>query len=219
MIDNSRARLDRDAFNQPTLRVARDLLGTFIVHKVVGGPAHAMIAEVEAYRGPADRASHARGGRRTPRVEPLYRDGGTSYVYLVYGLHWLLNFSTVGPDIPEGVLIRGIVVQGDGAPHLVSGPGNVTRYLRVDKRQDGVDVTRSDELWLERRGIRVPPRFVRSGPRIGIDYAGPYWAARPWRFWIDAEFLRADAFTGARRESRVDTRRAPPRRTRPASTA
>jgi DNA-3-methyladenine glycosylase len=88
-------RLDRGAFNRPTLVVARELLGKFIVHRRAGRVVHAMIAEVEAYRGPMDRASHAYGGRRTARVEPLYRDGGTAYVYLVYGLHWLLNFSTV----------------------------------------------------------------------------------------------------------------------------
>ncbi len=68
-----------------------------------------MITETEAYKGPRDRASHAFGGRRTARVEPLYADGGTTYVYLVYGMHWLLNFSTAGAGNPEGVLIRGIL--------------------------------------------------------------------------------------------------------------
>ncbi|MGH7494496.1 MAG: DNA-3-methyladenine glycosylase [bacterium] len=178
-------RLDRRAFNQPTLRVAHDLLGKFIVRSSQGRRVSAMIIEVEAYKGPKDRASHAYAGRRTPRVEPLYGDGGTVYVYLVYGLHCLLNFSTAGADIPEGVLVRGILAGPTAERKPILGPGRVSRYLRIDKRLDGTDVTDSKEMWLEDRGIRLPARCIRKGPRIGVDYAGPYWAARPWRFWID----------------------------------
>ena len=87
-------RLDRDAFNRPTLQVAHDLLGKFIVRNYQRRQISAMITEVEAYKGPKDLACHAARGRRTPRVEPLYADGGTVYIYLVYGIHWLLNFST-----------------------------------------------------------------------------------------------------------------------------
>lgn len=176
-------RLDRRAFNRPTLRVARDLLGKFIVRTRRGRRLSAMIAETEAYRGPKDLASHAAGGRRTPRVEPLYGEGGTVYVYFVYGMHWLLNFSTAGEGRPEGVLIRGIVT---GRGKLIAGPARVTRYLKIDKALDGADVTRSRQIRLEDRGVRVPPGRIRRGPRVGVHYAGPYWAARPWRFWIDA---------------------------------
>jgi DNA-3-methyladenine glycosylase len=176
------SRFDRDAFNRPTLKVARELVGAYIVRSTNGRRISAMIAETEAYKGPRDAASHAYGGRRTPRVEPLYRDGGTVYVYLVYGMHWLLNFSTAGEGKPEGVLIRAIVAEnGD----VVVGPGRVTRYLGIDKALDGADATTSRAVWVEDRGVRVPPRRIMSGPRVGVDYAGPYWAARPWRFWID----------------------------------
>jgi DNA-3-methyladenine glycosylase len=178
------ARLGRDAFNRPTLTVARDLLGKFIVHRDGRQCLSAMITEVEAYKGPQDLASHARGGRRTPRVEPLYCDGGTVYVYLVYGMHWLLNFSTVGQGKPECVLVRGVLAETSGSPELVAGPGRVTRHLAIDQRLTGVDITTSDRFWLEDRGAGIPGRAVRRGPRIGIDYAGPHWAARPWRFWI-----------------------------------
>ncbi len=174
-------RLDRDDFNRPTLRVARDLVGTYIVRSYRGRRVAAMITETEAYKGPRDAASHAFGGRRTPRVEPLYRDGGTIYVYLAYGMHWLLNFSTLGAGRPEGVLIRAVAMDGD---EFIIGPGRVTRALRIDKRLDGDDATTSEELWLEDRGVRVPPRHLMRGPRVGIDAAGPYWAARPWRFWV-----------------------------------
>ena len=176
-------RLGRRAFNRPTLRVARELLGKFIVRSWRGRRLSAMIAETEAYKGPKDLASHAAGGRRTPRVEPLYGEGGTVYVYFVYGMHWLLNFSTAGEGRPEGVLIRGVVT-GEG--ELLAGPARVTRHLKIGKTLDGADVTRSSEIRLEDRGVRVPASRIRRGPRIGVHYAGPYWAARPWRFRIDA---------------------------------
>ncbi|MEO8565153.1 MAG: DNA-3-methyladenine glycosylase [Betaproteobacteria bacterium] len=182
----TRTRLTRASFNLPTLRVSRDLLGKFIVRRHRGRELAAMITEVEAYKGPRDRAAHTFGGRRTARVEPLYADGGTTYVYLVYGIHWLLNFSTAGAGTPEGVLIRGVLAADGAKPRLVSGPGRVTAYLRIDRRLDQVDATQSAVMWLEDRGIKVAARRIKAGPRVGIDYAGPYWAARRWRFWIDS---------------------------------
>jgi len=148
-----------------------------------------MITEVEAYKGPRDRASHAYGGRRTPRVEPLYADGGKVYVYLVYGLHWLLNFSTAGQGNPEAVLVRAILTDNIGERKLIVGPGRVCKYLKIDKKLDGADVTDSKQVWFEDRGISIPARYIRRGPRVGVDYAGAYWAARPWRFLIDAAWL------------------------------
>jgi len=178
----STRRLDRDAFNRPTLQVARGLVGAYIVRSQNGRRISAMITETEAYKGPRDAASHAYGGRRTRRVEPLYRDGGTVYVYLVYGMHWLLNFSTAGEGKPEGVLIRAVMAEsGD----IVVGPGRVTRYLGIDKSLDGADATTSRVMWLEDRGFRT--RRIMTGPRVGVDYAGPYWAGRPWRFWVDCK--------------------------------
>jgi DNA-3-methyladenine glycosylase len=144
-----------------------------------------MITEVEAYKGPQDRACHAYGGRRTPRVEPLYAEGGTVYVYLVYGMHWLLNFSTAGRERPEGVLIRAILPDDDEKQEPIIGPGRVTRYLEIDKQLDGTDATDSGQMWLEDRGVRISAASVRRGPRVGVDFAGPYWAARPWRFWVE----------------------------------
>ncbi len=177
-------RLGRGDFNRPTLRVARDLLGKYIVRRYRGRLVQAMIAETEAYQGPRDRAAHTAGGRRTLRVEPLYGDGGTMYVYLVYGLHWLLNFSTAGRGRPEGVLIRGIMIGPAGERRLVAGPGRVTQHLKIDKKLDGADVTVSREMWIEDRGVHLPGKRITRGPRVGVDYAGPYWAARPWRFRI-----------------------------------
>jgi DNA-3-methyladenine glycosylase len=173
-------RLERNFFNRPTLEVARGLLGKFVVRRYRARLIEAMICETEAYVGPEDRACHAYGGRRTQRVEPLWGDGGTVYVYLVYGIHWMLNFATAGTEKPEGVLIRGIVTHAGP----VSGPGRVTKYLRVTGAISGVDATASDRIWIEDRGVRVTKRDILSGPRVGIDFAGPHWAAKPWRFRI-----------------------------------
>lgn len=180
-----RRRLGRGAFNRPTLRVARSLLGKYIVRRRRGRAVSAMICEVEAYLGPRDQASHAREGRRTRRVEPLYGDGGTIYVYFVYGMHWLLNFATAGKEKPEGILIRAVLDESGAEPALVKGPGRVTRFLGVDKELDGADAVHSTGLWLEDRGVRIPAKRVRTGPRIGVAFAGPYWAGKPWRFWVD----------------------------------
>src|SRR5262245_9263334 len=87
-------RLARADFNRPTLEVARGLIGKFIVHRVGRRNLAAMIVEAEAYKGPRDLAAHSAKGRRTARVEPLYGDGGTVYVYFIYGMHWMLNFAT-----------------------------------------------------------------------------------------------------------------------------
>jgi DNA-3-methyladenine glycosylase len=99
-------------------------------------------------------------------------------------MHWCLNFSTAGAEKPEAVLVRAVLVDPDGERRSVVGPGRVTRALAIDKALDGADATRSDELWIEDRGVRIPARRIRRGPRVGIDFAGEIWAAKPWRFWI-----------------------------------
>jgi DNA-3-methyladenine glycosylase len=191
-------RLTRADFNQPTLKVARSLLGKFIVRKAGRRTVCAMITEVEAYKGPKDLAAHSARGRRTARVEPLYGDGGTVYVYFIYGIHWMLNFATAGKDLPEGILIRGILADPEGEAKYLAGPGRVTQYLRIDKTLDGRDATASRQIWIEDRGLRMAPRQVRRGPRIGVDYAGEYWAARPWRFWIEKPTALRVAIPGNR---------------------
>jgi DNA-3-methyladenine glycosylase len=184
------SRLDHSFFNRPTLTVARQLLGAFIVTKRGGSVRTGMIIEIEAYKGPEDRASHAFGGRRTPRVEPLYGDGGTAYVYICYGIHWMLNFATCGEGRPEGVLVRGIAVGHGGRSYPILGPGLVTRYLRVDGSMSGADGTRSAEIRVEDRGVRFEPRSVLAGPRIGVEPAGEPWASRPWRYRVAPDVIK-----------------------------
>jgi DNA-3-methyladenine glycosylase len=189
-------RLERGDFNRPTLEVARRLVGKFIVHRRGRRDVAAMIVEVEAYKGPRDLAAHSAKGRRTARVEPLYGDGGTVYVYFIYGMHWMLNFATAGRDLGEGVLVRGILAEPHGEPRYLAGPGRVTSFLGIDKALNGLDAVASRRIWIEDRGVKVAAAHLHRGPRIGVDYAGPYWAARPWRYWIDRETAFALAGQG-----------------------
>ncbi len=183
-----------------TLRHARELLGKYLVR-----PGHEprMITEVEAYDGERDLACHARAGR-TRRTAVMYGPGGVWYVYLCYGVHEMLNL-VVGPaDWPAAVLIRGV----EGC----HGPGRVTRALGIDRRLNQAPATLQGGLWIEDRGVRVPRRLVQATPRIGVDYAGPIWAKKPWRFTFDPAALKAAGPVAASRADR--TSRASRRRSR-----
>ena len=160
-----------------TVTHARNLLGKFLVRP--GGVAH-MITEVEAYDGERDLACHARAGR-TRRTEVLYAPGGVWYVYLCYGIHEMLNLVVGPPDWPAAVLIRGV----EGC----HGPGRVTRALGIDRRLNRASAHVASGLWIEDRGVKVPRRLVKVTSRIGVDYAGPVWANKPWRFSFDPAAL------------------------------
>ncbi|NQU84060.1 MAG: DNA-3-methyladenine glycosylase [Parcubacteria group bacterium] len=185
-------KLGRKFFTAPTLDISKDILGKFLVHKIGNKKFVGKIVETEAYIGIEDKASHAVGGKRTPRNEAEYLVGGHVYIYLVYGMYWQFNISTSTKDIPECFLIRAIEPV-EGYPKnltekeiikLANGPGKLCRWMGLDKTLYGVDVCNSDRIWVEDRGEVVKPSDVASGPRVGIDYAGEYWANVPWRFWI-----------------------------------
>jgi DNA-3-methyladenine glycosylase len=161
-----------------TVALARWLLGKHLVRRFPDGHEEArMIVETEAYHGESDQACHARAGR-TKRTETLYAAGGVWYVYLCYGIHEMLNL-VVGPrDWPAAILIRGV----DGA----IGPGRVTRALGIDRKLNAASaIDPASGLWLEDRGVHVPAKLVWKTPRIGIDYAGPIWSMKHWRFVIE----------------------------------
>jgi DNA-3-methyladenine glycosylase len=159
--------------SRTTVMIARGLLGKFLVRSTPSGPVAAMITEVEAYDGEHDRACHARHGR-TARNAVMYAPGGVWYVYLCYGAHELLNLVTGPRGYPAAVLIRGV----DGA----SGPGRLTKTLDIDRRLNGTACAPESGLWIEDRGGRVPRGAIAATPRIGVDYAGPVWAKKRWRF-------------------------------------
>jgi DNA-3-methyladenine glycosylase len=166
-----------------TVALARWLLGKHLVRRLADGRVDSrMIVETEAYHGESDLACHARAGR-TKRTDVMYGPGGVWYVYLCYGIHEMLNL-VVGPaDWPAAILIRGV----EGAV----GPGRVTKTLAIDRKLNRAPAAESSGLWLEDRGVRVPANLIEATPRIGIDYAGPIWAAKPWRFTFDPRALPA----------------------------
>lgn len=178
-------------FDRPSEVVARDLLGARLVHHASDGTVGGRIVEVEAYSGPEDLAAHSSRGR-TARNAVMFGPPGHLYVYLVYGLHHCLNVVSGPGDKPEAVLIRALELdegvdlararrgQRPTDARLAAGPGNVGQALGIDRSLNGTDLLLGPVL-VEPRSGPMPP--MRSGPRIGVDYAGP-WAARPMRFWI-----------------------------------
>ena len=166
--------------SKKTVMIARGLLGKFLVRSTGQGSMAAMITEVEAYDGERDRACHARNGR-TARNAIMYEPGGVWYVYLCYGVHEMLNLVTGPRGYPAAVLIRGV----DGA----GGPGRLTKALDIDRRLNGGGCGLGSGLWIEDRGVCVPRGAIKATPRIGVDYAGPVWAKKPWRFVLTGPFL------------------------------
>ena len=166
--------LGKSFFNRPTPDVAKDLIGKQLCRRLEKGKIlRASICETEAYDGFEDRASHAHRGV-TSRNVIMFGPPGYAYIYLCYGVHWLLNITTCEKGYPAAVLIRG--VEG------LSGPGRLTKHFQVDSALNGKLLTRSGGLWVEDHGLRVHSREIAATPRIGIDYSGPQWSAVPWRF-------------------------------------
>ncbi|MBK8883316.1 MAG: DNA-3-methyladenine glycosylase [Bacteroidales bacterium] len=166
-------RLKRDFFIRDVLDVAPDLLGkTIVIMSVDGVPGRYRVIEVEAYRGSEDKACHASKGR-TARTEVMYMEGGRLYVYLIYGMYWMLNVVAGAENDPQAVLIRGV--------ENLNGPGKLTKKFGIDRTFYGEDLSKSDRIWFEESGFTPA---VKISERIGIDYAGDYWKSRPWRFFV-----------------------------------
>jgi DNA-3-methyladenine glycosylase len=135
--------------------------------------------ETEAYVGTDDLASHASRGR-TARTAPMFGPPGHAYVYLIYGMYHCLHVDTEQDGVAGAVLIRAAEIL-EGPPGSASGPGRLGRWLGIDRSLSGRDMT-VPPLYLS-SGDRLPEAAILSGPRVGVDYAGP-WAERPWRFWV-----------------------------------
>lgn len=167
----SNPRLSADFFQRDVLEVAPELLGKVLVRRFSDGRIiSGRITEVEAYRGTDDLACHASKGR-TLRTEVMFGPGGHVYMYLVYGMYWMLNFVTGEQDVPQAVLLRGL--------ESVAGPGRLTRDFEIGGEFYGCNLDSSNNLWVENHPGIVE---ITRAARIGVKYAGEYWAARPWRF-------------------------------------
>lgn len=165
-------RFGRNYFMQDVLEVAPQLLGSDIVIVKDAVLSRYTIVEVEAYRGEEDMACHASKGR-TRRTEIMYHTGGHIYVYLIYGMYWMLNIVTGEKDNPQAILIRGVI--------NCSGPGRVGKLLGIDKTYYGEDLTCSNKIWIEKHLEISSNNMVRKS-RVGIDYAREEWKNKNWRY-------------------------------------
>ncbi|MBY0596617.1 DNA-3-methyladenine glycosylase [Bacillus bingmayongensis] len=185
-----------------TLEVARHLLGHKLVHIVNGIKRSGFIVEVEAYKGPDDKAAHSYDGRRTERTEIMFGAPGHAYVYLIYGMYHCFNVITAPVGIPQGVLIRALepvdgievmkIARYDKTDitktqykNLTNGPGKLCRALGITLEERGLSL-QGDELYIE----LVPEEEhlsseydITAGPRINIDYAEEA-VDYPWRFYF-----------------------------------
>lgn len=197
-------------YNRPTLKVARELLGHYLVRKTEQGLLVGRIIETEAYCGPKDKANHASRGL-TDRTAPMFGPAGYSYIYLIYGMYCCLNIVTEKEGYPAAVLIRAIEpIKGVGFMmknrkkewndeaklrsgtrrsfassfhNLSNGPGKLCQALNLTKKQNRLNITtKKNNLWIETSLEKIKLR-IKKGPRVGIDYAGEY-KNKLWRFWI-----------------------------------
>jgi DNA-3-methyladenine glycosylase len=174
------------------VQISRDLLGKVLCTNLAGGITRAIITETEAYAGVDDRASHAYGGRRTKRTEPMFAVGGTAYVYLCYGIHHLFNVVTGAVDTPHAILLRAgkplqgtaIMLQRRGKSRedqsLLAGPGSLAKAMGITTALSGQSLL-DNQVWIENHQFVVADSEITSGPRVGVGYAQED-ASRPYRF-------------------------------------
>ena len=160
-----------DFFDRPAEILARDLLGTHIVRRFPEGAQSFSVTETEAYLGPHDLACHTARGR-TARTEVMFGPPGPLYIYLVYGLHLILNVVAGPQHTGSAVLIR--------SAGTVQGPGRLGKALALSMSVNGRMAAPETGLWFEKGG--GGPRSITATSRIGVDYAGPKWARRKLRF-------------------------------------
>jgi DNA-3-methyladenine glycosylase len=177
------------------VEIAKELLGKVLVTKINGKISAGIIVETEAYNGIYDKACHAYNGRKTERNKVMYEEGGISYVYFCYGMHYLFNVVTNQKNVPDAVLIRGIIPQKGKdiifqrisekslKKGVLNGPGKVTKALKIDKSLNGVSLM-SNKIWIENEGIKISNNHIITTTRIGIDYAEED-ALLPYRFLVN----------------------------------
>jgi DNA-3-methyladenine glycosylase len=181
------------------VQISRELLGKVLCTSIDGHITKATITETEAYAGEIDKASHAYGGRRTRRTEPIYQSGGRAYVYLCYGIHHLFNIVTNVEDIPHAILVRaGRPLLGEAEMlrrrakpvadnTLLAGPGSLAKALGITTALTGTELIQ-DIIWIEDHGFTLNERDIVAGPRVGVDYAEED-AKLPYRFMLNDKNL------------------------------
>lgn len=197
-------RVSKEFFPRDTLLVAKELLGKVLVREFNGITLKGRIVETEAYIGSIDKACHAYGGKRTPRVEPLYGEPGIAYVYFIYGMYYCFNIITKEKGSPEGVLIRAVEplegldviselrfkksfkeLTNTQKKNLTNGPSKLCMAFGITKENTWDDLTENENLYVEEASMQyyINDFDVVETTRIGIDYAEE---AKDflWRFYI-----------------------------------
>ncbi len=198
-----RKRLLREFFSRDGITVARELLGKILVHETKLGTVRGVITETESYMGEEDKASHTYGGRRTDRTEPMYHQGGTSYVYLIYGMYSCMNIAAMTEDIPQAVLLRKVEPADEQSrrnmeqlrlekakkpqlaairKHLADGPGKLCIAMGITREDNDIDMVNSPSFYVT-EGMDIAEEQIKAGKRIGIDYAEEA-ADYLWRFYL-----------------------------------
>ena len=192
------SKLQADFYQEEdVLAISKKLLGKVLCTKFDGNLTSGIIVETEAYAGETDRASHAYGGRRTRRTEVMYAPGGTTYIYLCYGIHHLFNVVTNREGIPHAILIRALEpLEGIDImlkrrnmkkllPRLTAGPGILSQALGISIYNSGISLL-DNQIWIEDNSNNSPIGDFKiiSSPRVGCEYAEED-ANNPWRFRIN----------------------------------
>lgn len=180
--------------------VARRLLGMRLIRCLNGIRTGGIIVETEAYRGEEDLACHAHVGK-TRRNAMLYEEGGKSYVYFTYGMHWLVNAVTGAYGFPAAVLIRGILpcegleeiqTRRGGKPQAqwCNGPAKICQALGIDGTLSGTLLYQENgELWIE-EGTPLAEELIKTSPRIGLGSTPEPWLSLPWRYYVDPQDVK-----------------------------
>ncbi|SDI26095.1 DNA-3-methyladenine glycosylase [Natribacillus halophilus] len=208
-------KLSRAFFQQPTLKVAEALIGKQLIKQHDGETIVGKIVETEAYIGPEDRAAHTYGGRRTKRNETMFGEAGHAYVYIIYGIHHCINCVTVGPNAPEGVLLRAVepiaglesmaqrrfqrsyeMLTTAQRRQLTNGPGKLGQAFGITRdKYNGHDL-QSESLYISDGDDAAIS--VATSPRVGIDASGEA-KHYPWRF-----FAKDHAYVSKRPKAKAD---------------
>ena len=191
--------LPESFYDRDTVEVARGLIGKTLVRQEGKTRISGMIIETEAYRGEEDLACHCRVGR-TPRTEIMYGPAGRAYIYLIYGMYWLLNVVTEGVGKPGAVLIRAIeplegleVIAkrraGQGRKSWTDGPGKLSRALKIEGDLNGANICQAPGPLYISEGPEIALETIQSGPRVGLESVPEPWKSIAWRFKVDHRAL------------------------------
>lgn len=184
--------LNRDFYIKDGVTLAKDLLGKILVKEIDGVLYKGRIVETEAYMGAIDKACHSYNNRRTKRTEAMYREGGYSYIYLIYGMYYCFNVTASIKDNPEAVLIRALeplenkdlmlkIRKVKREIDIANGPGKLTKALGITSNDNNIDLTLGKNIWIEDDGYL--PNKITETTRVGIDYAEEF-KEKLWRFYI-----------------------------------